>query len=534
MISGVWRRLITAAVRWLDSTTGYVTTGIVFVGMVMLPGLFGPFFADNRYTHFQFEAQLGSNPLRLIGITIDAIPWYLEKGNFRPVSRLAYGWEYWTLTKISYLTGVPVHILHAISKLVVIAALLWICNGIIRQYARASGTETNGYWMVLRWVFLVVLGVFLVLISVSQHPMMLFPGLYVGGLVFALAVTMFVGHITLTGQTGRSILIVGAVFGVTTAMMIELTYVMVPLVIGHLVLLMVVKHGWREIGRSLRGSPGLRVATSVIAGFLVVFVPVRVIIARLCSDGSCYAPSAVAIDSGTVEALVTRFASPILMVGEAVTGYPPTSLGNRMFAVHAAVVGVFALALLSQALLRGSMRASDPPRYWYLPGLLALGAWLVGASLGALSEGLEPGRTTAWRDTAILWPAAALTVAVVLGRVMVVRRLSGLLISLIIAVILSSPVRSNDHRLEMTNEEPVNIAHMRIDTAMARFDESPSGRQYRCSLLEDLEAQYDKPTRQLDVTLVYAQIAADRAHGEYFCPGSPQVARAWKAEFGGG
>ncbi len=519
--------IISGAVRWLDSTVGYVLAGTLFVGLVMLPGLFGPFFADARFSFYQFEARLGSNPLRIFDFVIDQIPDYLDRGNFRPVSRIQYGLEYWALFKTSYLTGVPGHILHAIPKLAMVAALLWVVNGITRQYARASATMTSGYWKVLRWTFVVALGVFLVLLSPTQHPMMLFPGLYVGGVVTALAVTALVGRTTLTDRASRWMLILGAVLGALIAMMIELAYVAVPLVVGHLVLLLVARHGWRGALGVITRSAGLRMTVSVIGGFAVVFAPVRVIIARICSDGSCYAASAPGIDEDTLGMLATRFTSPILMIGEALGRYPPGSVGtSRIVAAYAVLVCGIGFLLITQAVMRRSTTNTTVPRSWYLLGILALGVWLFGAAIGALSEGLEPGRESAWRDTAILWPAAALTTAVVVARLIAIRKPSGIVVSALLVTVLFSPIRMNDRIMATTVADPINVAHMRVDVAMARFDESPQGRRHRCRLLKQLVARYDDPSSALDATLVLVDIASERAHGESYCPGSPEVARA--------
>lgn len=512
-------RLVARGTRWLDSTLGFVSTGTAFVALVMLPGLVAPFFADNRLTLFQFEARLGSNPLRVFDFVIQGIPGYLDRGNFRPVSRLQYALEYWGLFKTSYLTGVPGYILHAIPKLAVIAAMLWVCHHLIRQYAWATWSQESGYWKTLRWSFVALLGLFLVLKPVSQHPIILFPGLYLGGVVFALGIAAVMGRVVRVDDRRVGMTIGGVVLGVMVAMMIETAYVAVPLVVAHVILLLVARHGWRHSLEALRRSAGWPMMLAVLGGFSAVFIPIRIIIARICSDGSCYAASAPEIDGDTLGVFAIRLVSPLLLVGESLTSYPPITGGAGMEAtMHGLVVCFMGFLLLAQAVIRRSVREQAVPSGWFFVGIFGAIGWLFGGLLGGLSELVELGRVDVWRDTALLWPGLALVGAVPLSRVLVINRLTGLLLSVVIAALVFSPVSFNDRRVLAAAANPTHVAHMRVDTAMAQFDDTPRGRRYRCRLLTELTRTYDGDPSKLDTMVAFLQRASVRSHGEPFCP----------------
>ena len=268
--------------------------------------------ADERFGVYLSTAKFGVNPLRIVRHGYDSIPQFLERGNFRPLGRVIEWSGHVLAGQISLFFNVPVNISLGTLRLVAVAtlafAIVWLVEAVIQVPSGGRADRRALLPVVSALVGASFLG------SQTHGPVNMFPWVYLGTsavVVFA-ARLMASEELFVEGSIRWSRRIGFALLGVALASTNEVTAIAIPfsavvVVARGVVLGVPFNSRWRRL-RAVRAW-GYQ-----LAGFLVVFVPVRLFIASQCAGGNCYTASDFAL---------TR-AYPEAVVGRVVTGFVPT------------------------------------------------------------------------------------------------------------------------------------------------------------------------------------------------------------------
>jgi hypothetical protein len=469
-------------------------TGLLPV-LVTLP-LWGiAFRADERFNVYRFGAEYGHRPQGLLTDQIRNVPFFLRNGNFRPVGRVVERVQELTAFQAAEAVGIAPSIAMRVSAslgLGVLAVVLVLVVQTLASADRLRATTPVGTTALVGPLFAVG-----AVAAGNQSAVVLFTNLYVHASLLVLGVGLLSArreHLE-PGHPGTWRLVAAAALGAVCASFNEIGYLAAPAV----VLLPVLR------GRAAMGLPwgallrtgAARLVAAFAVGFAAVFVPVRLLIARLCADASCYAQSAIDLSPDSLGLLVQRVTS----------WFPPTAWsvatgsgsGRWYLTGNLVLVATGALAVVVTVQLLRTRR--DAPR---LTAAVAVALLLAGIALtvlpgiiGAISEGrlgdwregaIRPG--AGWRDTPLILAGSALALAGIvellagwLPRSVV--RPAGVAAATVLSAALVGTLLANDTfaTRDATREEP-NLHH-RIAAAVVSFDRSPEGDARRCALLEE-------------------------------------------------
>jgi hypothetical protein len=455
--------------------------------------------ADHRFNVYANGGRYAARPWLLPRTVAESVPTYLELGNFRPLGRLVE----WSLDVAAFaptgLLGVPATIgLRVVSFA---AAILLTLTAVFFAH---SVTTRGGRPSVL--VALLPFAVAAGFVAAGRtSTTVLFGGLYFTSAALVLAVAAGACR---ARRPGPLVLLAGAALAAFN----EIAYLAVPLATAAVLLRgrVVLGQTWRQ---TLRG-PGARFAALLWAGFLPVFVPVRLLIAQKCAAGGCYAGSDIAL-SGAPATLPNRLVSwlPPLMWQRAVDGVPADPVG--LLPVLALVtLGVLAVRAARQ--LPG-LAMLDRRQALGLAGVAAT-ALLLAATLASLNADVQrlaaQGRWgQGWRDSGLATVAGSI---LLLGLLAAGRRI--LLVPALAVLVVAgafSAAANKDFR-DGSSAGRYPYLHDRIAQEVAGFDRTPAGDARRCALraafrqtsianhygidppeLERFDVSLDRATRQL-------------------------------------
>jgi hypothetical protein len=466
--------------------------------LVTLPLLGLAFRADERFNVYRFGAEYGRRPQGLLVDQIADVPRFLRNGNFRPVGRVAERLQEVVAFQTADALGIAPHLAmrgFALLALALLSVTLVLVTQAVASPAplhAAAPTRAATLVAPLFAVGLVAAG--------NQSAVVLFTNLYVHASLTVLWLALLAArraHFA-AGPVGAGRLAIAAILGAIAASSSEIVYIAVPAAILLVVIRGVVAFGlsWR----ALLATQAARLAGVFVLGFVLVFVPVRVIIVRLCAEVTCYVQSSVELSPDAAGLLLQRITS----------WFPPAAWSvavgsgeGRWFLSSNVVLLAIALAaaVVTVQLLR--QRTDLAPT----PTVTAVGIVLLGAALtvlpgviGAISEGrLADWRAgsirsgAGWRDTPMLLVGSALTLAGVTE--LVAARLparlrtpvagtatAALCLGLVLTVLANDAFATRDARREEPN------LHHRIATAVVSFDRSAEGDARRCELFAEFVA----------------------------------------------
>jgi len=422
--------------------------------------------ADHRYNVYWHGSIGQQRPWRLVTDNLRSVPMYVGFGNFRPLGRMLE----WSVDTVAYVFGEVTHLpvqvgLRLVSALA--AAVLCAATVVFAEAVTAPGR---------------------MFAEPPARPIALLPYAFAGGLCAAgrLSTTVLFGGLYFLSAAlvlavaawvcrgpRRDLLVVLA--GATLAVFNEVAAV-APVLATAAVL--------------ARGGPArLRPALLLWAGFLPVFVPIRILLYQACRDGGCYGNSDLVVGPGLGGALANRLSAwlPPLQWGEAMRDAGPLSKV------------VFGLAVVVLALLAARVFAELPR----LPGLdrsravrLAVAGGsvlLLGAVLGSLNqqtqELAEAGRWgLGWRDSGLTAAGGAVLLAGLLAlaaRAVVTR------VALVVLVLLGAGTTTANQAYGVGGDRlPYAVLTGAIAAEVADFDPSSSGNTRRCALLDQFGATF--------------------------------------------
>jgi hypothetical protein len=478
---GDWRAVVRRAV---------LVPLIVLLPLVTLtPG------ADHRFNVYANGGRYAAHPMLLLRAVVESVPTYLTLGNFRPLGRLVE----WSLDVAAFaitgLLGIPVNVT---LRLVSFAAamLLTLAGVVFAQSVMARGrlfTEPPSVPVALL-PFAVGAG----LVAAGRtSTTVLFGGLYFSTAALVLLVAAAACR---ARRPGPLVVLAGAALAAFN----EMAYLTVPLATAAVLIRgrVVLAEDWRT---TLRG-PGVRFAALLWAGFLPVFVPVRVLIYQKCAAGGCYTGSDIAL-SGAAGALPNRLVSwlPPLMWQRATDGHP----------LHPAAA-LPLLALVALAVLAARTHPPARPDRRQALGLagVALVLLVLAGTLAALNADVQTmaaqGRWgQGWRESGLTTVAGGLLI------LLAVRRFVRPALAVLVVAGMFGVAANKDFR-DGSSGGKYPFLHDRIAQEVADFDPTPAGNDRRCALrdafrrtsianhhgvatpeLERFDVSLDRATRQL-------------------------------------
>jgi hypothetical protein len=466
--------------------------------LVTLP-LWGiAFRADERFNVYRFGAEYGRRPHGLLVDQVTSVPFFLRNGNFRPVGRVVERAQELAAFQAAEAAGIAPSIVMRVSASLVLGVLAVVLVFVVQTLATADPLRTTAP---VRATALVgpLFAVGLAAAS-NQSAVVLFTNLYVHASLLVLGAGLLAARRTHleVGRPGTGALVAAAALGAVCASFNEIGYLAAPVVV-----LFPLLRGWLALGLSWSELTRTRAARLVVAfavGFTAVFVPVRIIIARLCADVSCYAQSAIELSPDSLGLLLQR----------ATSWFPPSAwsvtVGNvdgRWYVTSNLVLLLVALGaiVVSVQLLRQRRDAapiSVPVAVSLVVAGLAL--TLLAGTIGAISEGRlgawRDGTLLAgsgWRDTPLILAGTALTLT---GLTELIagwlprashRAVAGLATAVLAVGLVGTLLANDTFATRDALREEQNLHH-RIAAAVVSLDRSPEGNEHRCELLDEFTA----------------------------------------------
>ncbi|WP_433297027.1 hypothetical protein ACQP2F_39915 [Actinoplanes sp. CA-030573] len=463
--------------------------------------------ADHKYNVYWHGGLFRDNPLRIVPHTVDSLPGYLRNGNFRPLGRMLEKSVDLLAYAMGDVFGLPVNVAF---RLVSIAAamLLGVAALVLAESVVARERLFRRPPSTLAALTPFAVGAGLVAAGRSS-PVVLFGGLYLTTAALVLTIAAAAARIRRVRAWSIPLLIVG---GAALAAFNELTYLALPLA----TVAAAVRGRW-VLGLPWRRCVPLRLLLGW-AGFLPVFLAVRVVIQRYCAAGPCYHGSDVAAGPAVLETFPVRLLAwlPPLSWPQAVRG------GGNLSGV-VLVLALAVLAVLAWLAIRdlGRLAAVGRPAAVAV-AVVALTLLALGAGLGSLSadtQGLVAAHRwgQGWRDSALTVPAGGLLVAAAVHIARPRRLLLGGLVAVLVAGCAVSATVNKRFR-DTVMESPIARLDNRLAEAVADFDTTPAGAADRCALRARFFALNPGGAglaRRFDKSF---DAAAEQRAGAPFCP----------------
>ncbi|MCE2510968.1 MAG: hypothetical protein J4F50_00140 [Acidimicrobiia bacterium] len=522
--------------RWRAAALPALIATVPLVGMSLQ--------GDERPRVYSVISRYSSNPFKMIKGTYDELDFFLSRGNFRPVGRLLETVEHGFIFEAGEATGLAPHVVHGVIRLLMVVLLAGVAASVVAALARSAGATAGHPLLVL---YPLILGTVLVA-SGSHGPdapyrwfnhitLVHFPHTIIGAVVLVLGIALVVARDRdmETRPVRRAELAAMAGLGGLAAVFYDLVY-LAPALAAVFVAARVIAAG-RPV-KEILATAAVKRWAALSVGFLVVFIPVRIEIARRCSEADCYVGTDISLSPDVLNHFGRRL----------IAGTPPAGwlhnaelarhfgidLGLRDLATNALtgilLVAIAAVAVatvisvsragghgrnlarpgvLSEAAETGSPPRSplprvlseaaetgSPPRSFRLALALALiGA--AGASLSALLaslvtvvQNIEPRAIDAWRETLLTQVAWSFLISACLAatlgavRYRSSRQIAVGLAAALLAASLTATLLANWRMAQADRQTPLSSITSQISAAVINLDTTENGNARRCSLID--------------------------------------------------
>ena len=479
---------------------------------------------------------------------IREVPFYIGRGNFRPLGRMLDYAEHSFSFEFASIVGIELPLAHGLFRLFAIV-LLGIAGLVslfyLRNAARLGGRRQIEPVLTLSLYLYPLAFATSVIAAGDGSPFTLFPFLYLVSTTLALSAGVVVARDSnlVVGRLSFFELLGYAVLGAVLASTFDLAYLGAPLMVAFvLTRLLLARLPIRNV-ISMRLSKAIA-ATAV--GFAGVFIPTRLLIQRACSGGSCYAASDLSIDPAGWQVLADRLVSGFPVAGWSFVN-ERVGLDDPNWGVFFTNAGATVLLVAGLLYVYSAWRQTAPLRKTRTSdeeadegrsfggkgaGILITMIWplsvvAAGALIAALSAKMQaapPGIGSGWRDSGFAAVGWALALSVLLAAGILLfdspRARSGLLIvSLaLLAAGMGQTFLANANLAESRASNAEAVINTRIAFEVIDFDMTELGNDRRCGLLADFSSFFHDRQLPRDEQLARAlnQVSLQR-YGVRFC-----------------
>lgn len=510
--------------------------------MIAVPLAGFAFQLDQRIAIYRSAAEGLANPLPAARHAVDSIDEYLSRGNFRPLGRFLEAVSDGFVFEAAAATGVSPNVAHGVIRIAMVGLLALVAARILHAILRSAGRAPSGHPVVVLYPLMLAMTL---VAGDADGPMVIYPFTAIGTSVLVLAIALAVARDSDMADrpVPRREVLWMILLGATAAVTYDLAYIAAPLAAALVIA--------RSAAAGMSARETMRTAAwrrfmFLAAGFLITFVPVRMVIAQRCSKAECYSGSDVYLSGDIVSQTADRVA----------TGVPPAGwshvaelarrgdrfgfgfadlVANSMLIVLAAGIALVAVGAGRRAsrLSRSSTEgATDWRRHAASLGLFGLALAVLPALLVSASRFLHAfdyAVGEAWRDTVLVqtgWSLMLAAIGVVLTEA--VRSKGGRRIAVwaaasLLAAGCTATLLSNQQLNRIDQETSLSAINNQIATATIHFDPGRSGNANRCNLIEAFAAvegrwNWEEETRQFRAVL--DTLMLDR-HGRPFCAPDP-------------
>ncbi len=455
--------------------------------LVMLPLIGAVPLSDSRYNAYRFGGAYAQRPWELLTDPITSIPRYLDYGNVRPLGRLLErgldALAYAVSSALAMPLSTPMRLTHLAAVAVFVVVLVVLVETVTSPTPLRAGRPSGA-------TALVPLALATTLVaSGGTSSVIVFTDLYALSTALVLGLTAAAArHRLLVGaDVTRRQLLGAALVGAALPIVNEVAYLTVPLAWTAVAL-----RGRLTLGRSwpdLAESGAVKLLLAGTIAFATVFLPLRVMLALRCADGSCYDGSAVALGWELFPALGHRLLSWVPPVG----WYPATRNAPSQWYLPSDPLTwllLAAIVVLAWRLLRdlSTARQLTGRQASALAGVgaavLLLVATMVALSAdvqGQVMDGWAMG--SGWRDTLMVGAGASVLVAAVLLAPPAARRPRLRLVALGLLVLLAvGTALANQGQARGLASRPDAALHTEIAVAVTNFLDDEVGDERRCQL----------------------------------------------------
>ena len=513
--------------------------------IVTVPFLGTAFQGDQRlWTYVVMNQTDGGNPLGMVHRVLAQIDFFLSQGNFRPLGRLLIDFEHVFYMKAGLVTGVPPHLVHGFTRLILLACFVIVASRFLAALERSVATTNNsasaGFYSTDSTAISIIFPITLAstLVIAGLHPLVYFPVWHIGAITIALAITLVVGsdkalsqdlHKTNSTRSHETILLLTLVLlGGLLAMIYDLLY-LAPAMSAALIIARatLARIHWRKLIRSVAAARLL--ALSI--GFLIVFGPTRLMIADRCKTIPCALNSDINISGFSPSTVLNRMLTGFPTAGwheGRIKGSESVPFWTDMFGGLGHDVVLIAVALMTAYALyivfRNREVVVDRDRDLRL-GLCVISVGLVFVILPSLMVSLSPSVQYTlptdsighpWRDTLLVqigWSViitGILLIAVSWWRSPNMVRSITVVILLTLAWGVSMTYDVNHDYAQLLRGRTSDSAMNLISTSMVNFSDTKAGRDARCGMVDTLGK------RSASLVNVVNEVA-EHLHDEAFC-----------------
>ncbi|MCE2510961.1 MAG: hypothetical protein J4F50_00105 [Acidimicrobiia bacterium] len=492
--------------QWLLTAAPTLIVAVPLVGLSLQ--------GDERRRLYRSAHHYSGNPIKSARSALRNVDAYLDAGNFRPIGRFAEGLQHGVVLEASELTGMAPHTTLGVVRLTMVLALSLICAQIVAALARSAGLTRPKRILAL---YPLALGTVLVA-NGHSGALAQFSFVFIGAVAVILATALAVARdadMEIRGLRWHEPVTM-SLLGAATAMTYDLVYAAPAVALAY---------GAARAGASrmpLRDSMRTAAArrwAALAVGFLAVFIPVRIVIAQRCGQGSCYQGSELGLSSDVAELAASRSltATPIegwshnasiIRDSGGSLGLPDlftTSLPALLvLAIVAATAGAAVRMGAQPSTARGPLgntpgdeEGTDGRRAWtrLAAALVALGtvtvvlAALVG-SLSRWAQQTRPPTGQAWRETLlgqVGWSLVILGVlAMLLGliRSPAVAKAAGVGACALLGACLTLTLLANSRLAVADRHDQVSAITDQIASETVNVDTTSGGNARRCELID--------------------------------------------------
>lgn len=487
---------------------------------------------DERRTVYAHTLDYSANPVKAAQGAIDDTDIYLRLGNFRPVGRFLDYFEHGLLFEASDATSLAPHVTNGIVRVAMLVLLVVVVAHLVERItAPASSAADSAQSGRSRDLTGIAMATVLVA-GGFRGGLSVFSFLFIGTAAATFAIPMFVTRERdLTSRAaGWPGLIVVAVIGALSAATYDMMYLVPPVATAFLVARGYATH---RSPTEIRRSAAARRLAALWAGFMAVFIPVRLIIAQQCAQRDCYDGSEIRLHVDAAKAFVKRFAS----------SGPPTGWAHNLFidrpeagaeiadilsnlVILGAIAGLVWFA--ARAVFGSSDRPTAPTTTPWRPvvalvvfgaSIAAMAAALVSLAADVQIDGPLPGAS--WRES--IYSQSGIAIALTGILVAIVDRAGSpgrgrtarlATLAAVLGAMMGATLVANQMMAVIDRQNHDAIASNEIGAALVDFADSPDGNDRRCALADDFIALM--PSGGEKTMEIVDELALAR-HGRPFC-----------------